>query len=405
MLYNDLHEQLTRDLSGLCAGSHRHPGSANNRQATEYVSRRLAEAGCDVTITPLDCLDWESGEIVLRVGKENIPAFIGPYSESCQLSGPFQCAATREELAAIEASGQLLVLHGDLCQEQLAAKGFVFYNPEHHQEIIALLEQKNPRAVIAITGCNPSTTGALSPFPLIEDGDFAIPSAYVSERDGTRILAHPDEMIYLSMDSRRIPSQAFNVVAVKPGVISERIVFCAHIDSKKSTPGAIDNAGGVCILLALAALLQDYQGKYTIELLAINGEDYYAYPGGMRYLADNAGQMEQIRLVVNCDGVGARASRTSYCYFNAGDQIISALESVFHDPARYLPTEPWYQSDHAMFAMQGVPAAALTTEAFQQVWATIAHTEKDTVDQVDVGILAGVAVSLRELIDTLNQFL
>jgi len=403
MIYNDLQEQLLRDLSELCAAAHRHPGSQNNRRATDYVRRRLAGAGCEVQTTPLDCLDWEYGEIVLRVGNEPLAAFIGPYSESCQIRSRFQTAASLGELAAVEVSDQILVLYGDLCQEQLAAKNFVFYNPLLHQQIIALLEQKHPWAVIAITGCNPATTGALCPFPLIEDGDFHIPSAYVSEREGAIILAHPEEELYLSMESRRFPSRAYNVSGSRRGRCPERLVFCAHIDSKKSTPGAVDNAGGVCLLLALADLLQSYTGKYTIELLAINGEDYYAYPGGMRYLADHAGQMEQIRLVVNSDGVGARGSRTTYCSFNAGEQISSVLESAFHDENRYLLTEPWYQSDHAMFALQGVPAVALTTEAFSQVWATIAHTEKDTVDQVDTGILAGVALSLRELIDTLSQ--
>jgi len=406
MIYNDLKEQLIQDLSELCVAiGERHPGSEHNRQATDYVRQRLTGAGWVVKTTPLDCLDWESGEIVLKVGGEKIEAFIGPYNESCQITGHFQTAATLDELAVVEAAGQILVLHGELCQEQLAAKNFVFYNPERHQQIIALLEQKNPRAIIAITVCNPDTTGALCPFPLIEDGDFLIPSVYVSEREGARILAHPDEEIHLTMDSRRIPSTAYNVIGTKRGQSAERIVFCAHIDSKKGTPGAVDNAGGICILLALADLLQDYQGKYTIELLAINGEDYYAYPGGMRYLADNRDQLDQIRLVVNSDGAGARDSRTSYCYFNASDEIIQALRSTFHDENRYLPVEPWYQSDHAMFAMQGVPAAALTTEAFKAVWSTIAHTEKDTIQEVDASILAGAAVSLRELIDTLNQSL
>jgi len=406
MIYNDLEEQISRDLTELCmAIGDRHPGSEHNRRATDYVSQRFREAGAEVRTIPLNCLDWECGEVMLRVGREAITAFAGPYNESCEISGSFLAAATLAELAKLDVKNQILVLHGELCREQLAAKNFVFYNPEEHQQIIALLEEKQPRAIIAITGCNPATTGALSPFPLIEDGDFLIPSLYVSEKEGTRILDHHWEEIYLRMDSRRIPALAYNVIAAKPGRSLERIVFCAHIDTKKGTPGAIDNAGGVCILMSLADLLQDYHGQYTIELLVINGEDYYSYPGGMRYLTDNRGALEQIRLVVNSDGAGSRGSRTSYCHFNADATMIQALCTAFHDENRYLAVEPWYQSDHAMFALHGVPAVALTTEAFQAIWSTVAHTEKDTMDGVDAGILAGIAVSLRELIDCLDQTL
>lgn len=406
MIYSDRKEQITRDLNQLCVAiGDRHPGSSQNRRATDYVAGRLTAAGFEVTTTPLDCLDWGCGEIVLMVGNEAIKAFIGPYNESCQISGRFQTASTLDQLASIEVTDQILVLCGELCREQLAAKNFVFYNPLHHQQIIRLLEQKNPLAIVAITGCNPETTGALCPFPLIEDGDFSIPTAYVSEEAGARILAQPAEEIYLKMDSCRIPATAYNVIGTKRGQTPERIIFCAHIDTKKGTPGAVDNAGGICLLLSLADLLQDYQGKHTIELLAINGEDYYSYPGGMRYLADNQNQLGQILLVVNSDGTGSKGSRTTYCLFNASDQMVQAVSITFKDQNQYLPTEPWYQSDHAMFAMNGVPAMALTTEAFKEIWSTIAHTERDTADQVDPGILAGVAASLRQLVYTLNQSL
>ncbi|MDD2621206.1 MAG: M28 family peptidase [Syntrophomonadaceae bacterium] len=400
----NLNEQINNDLTELCVTiGDRHPGSEKNRRASSYVSKRLASAGFSVSEPELECIDWECGDIIFKIGEESIQGFIGPYSRSCEIKSHFKAVASIDDLAEGDFSDKILVLYGEICKEQLAAKGFTFYNPDHHKKMVALLEQKNPLAVIAITGRNPATTGAMSPFPLIEDGDFDIPSAYISEEEGQKILDQPEKEIYLFMESIRIPSKACNVIGIKKGQTLERIVFCAHIDSKKGTPGALDNGGGVCLLLALADLLKEYNSKYTIELLTINGEDYYAYPGGMKYLEDNQGLMDQIILAVNADGAGSKGSRTTYCFFNSSETISLAVKHVFKDSKNFAETEPWYQSDHAIFALNGIPAIALTTEDFSEIWATIAHTSMDTIDKVDIDILAVVACALRELIDELNH--
>lgn len=397
-------EQIQEDLTVLCVSiGERHPGSRNNQKATVYVSERLQAAGFEPVQTELDCLDWEAGEITLLIGEQPVNAFVGPYSESIQISSRFISASSVDELSAAEAEGRILVLHGELCKEQLASKSFVFYNPELHQQIISLLEDKKPSAIIAITGKNPATTGALSPFPLIEDGDFDIPTVYISEQEGLKILNQPGKEIFLQMESKRIPSKAYNVSGLKPGQTAEKIVLCAHVDTKKGTPGAIDNAGGVCLLLNLADELKDYHGRLSIEILVINGEDYYAYPGGMRYLADHQNQFNQIRLVINSDGAGSKGSRTSYCLLNASEEMTGLFAKVFQDDGKFLETQPWYQSDHAMFAVHGVTAAALTTEDFAEIWSTIAHTEKDTAEMVDADILADAVWAIKDLIEALNQ--
>lgn len=399
----NLKQQIKTDLTELCVKiSDRHPGSAGNKQATDYFSRRLTEAGLETVQVELDCLDWEAGEIILKVGEQSLQAFVGPYSKPCRIKSPFMAVSTLEELVSTDFTDKILVLHGELCKEQLAAKNFVFYNPEAHQRIIALLEEKKPLAVLAVTGCNPETTGALCPFPLIEDGDFDIPSVYLSEAEGDKILNQPAEEIELRMESKRIPAKAYNVIGLKKGRTDEKIVFCAHIDTKKGTPGAIDNTGGIALLLSLADSMKDYQGKYSIEILAINGEDYYAYPGGMRYLADQQAHFGQIRLLVNSDGVGSSGSRTSYCSFNADEIILQCLGQAFQDQQKFIPTEPWYQSDHAMFAMHGVTAAALTTEDFSRIWATVAHTAKDTIEMLDANILADTIDAFKQLIGEVN---
>jgi aminopeptidase YwaD len=183
-------EQMRRieaDLAELCVRIGERPvGSAGNRRATDYVAGRLRAAGLEVETPGFDCLDWAHGETGLWVGAERVRAFPGPYSPPAAFEAPFETAGSVEELAAKDFRGKAAVLHGGLCREQLMPKNFRFYNPEEHQRIIGLLEAKAPLAVVCITGRCPELAGGQSPFPLIEDGDFELPSVYLTEEEGAR---------------------------------------------------------------------------------------------------------------------------------------------------------------------------------------------------------------------------
>ncbi|KUG03248.1 hypothetical protein ASZ90_019347 [hydrocarbon metagenome] len=398
-----IREKVTEDLNELCGRiGERPPGSEGNHRAVEYVADRFLSMGLFVSKPEFTCIDWEFGEISLEAGGMQLAASIGPYSLPCDIGCAFESVSTVEQLQSTDFTGKIAVLHGLLCQEQLMPKKYVFYNPDHHKEIISLLEQKKPRAILAITGKNPALAGAVYPFPLIEDADFNIPVANLTPEEGEKLLGQKGMDIHLCIDSKRIPSTSCNVIAVKNGTKKDRIVFCAHIDTKKGTPGTIDNGGGVAVMLGLARLLADYRGKYTIELLNINGEDYYAYSGGMKYLADNQNTFNQIVMAINVDGAGLKGSRTTFCSFNSSDKMDQLFKKVFHDTSKFIETVPWYQSDHMMFAMNGRPALALTTEDFENTWSNIAHTAKDTIDLADINILSDTAVALRILIDELN---
>lgn len=81
-------------------------------------------------------------------------------------------------------------------------------------------------------------------------------------------------------------------------------MITAHIDTKIGTPGAIDNGTGVTVLLLLAELLKDHSFNYLIELVVLNGEDYYSAPGQIRYIEQNEGRFSDILLNINIDGAG-----------------------------------------------------------------------------------------------------
>jgi aminopeptidase YwaD len=382
----------------------RRVGSAGNRQATDFFTQIVTQFGFETSCPEFTCMDWRGSMAQLAVGEQVFEAFPSPYSQGCRVEGQLMSAATVAELECIEAKNQVLLLRGELTQEQLMPKNFTFYNPEHHQQIICLLESKQPAAIVAATGRNPELAGGLYPFPLIEDGDFEIPSVYLKDVVGEELATYHGQKVKLLSEAERIPATGCNVIA-RRGNMENRLVVSAHIDAKVGSPGAIDNAGGVVVLLVLAQLLADYQGQLGVELLAFNGEDYYSAPGQVQYLQQNRDTIPQILLAANLDGVGYIEGQTAYSTYECTPMLERAAKQAFAPYSDIVPGEQWYQSDHMVFVQNGRPAVAITSEAFGMLSATITHTEADRPEIVAVEKLVNTALALCDLLGKLNQII
>jgi aminopeptidase YwaD len=396
----------------------RQVGSRGNRAATDFFAATAAAFGFDVSCPAFDCIDWASAGASLTAGGQPFAVRAAPYSTGCRAAAPIASASTVEQLQALRCSGEILLLHGDLTREQLMPKHFPFYNPEHHQQIVQLLEEKAPAAIVAATGRNPEMAGGLYPFPLIEDGDFDIPSAYMTELEGERLLPLAGQVAGLEINAERIPARGCNVIAHRGGAVGstlcqdmerpdsggeKRLVVCAHIDAKMGTPGALDNATGVVVLLLLAELLAGYTGEMRIEIVAFNGEDYYSAPGQVLYLKENADRLSDILLGINLDGAGYHKGNSAYSLYDCPPQMSKAIHGAFVSQPDTIEGQPWYQSDHSIFIQNGIPALAITSDHFSELWTQVAHTENDTPKIVDCTRLVATAQSLRSLVLALDQ--
>jgi aminopeptidase YwaD len=310
---------------------------------------------------------------------------------------PLAVVSTIEELEAAPIAGKTVLLCGEIAKEQLMPKNFVFYNPDEHKRIIAALEEGRPQAIVAATARNPEMAGAVYPFPLIEDGDFDIPSVYMTEDEGKRLAAHAGEIITLDIRARRIPAIGCNVVARK-GDHRRRVVLFAHIDAKEGTPGATDNATGVVALLLLAELLAGYTGRLGVEIVALNGEDYYAASGEMLYASANAGRFDQIVLGVNLDGAGYYKGTSAYSLYACPPDLAASVRQAFAPYTGIVEGDPWYQGDHGLFLMNKRPALAITSGYAMEILTQIAHTPKDSLEIVDSAKLAEAALALRDVV-------
>lgn len=379
----------------------RRTGSQGNQAATDFFAERMATAGLKVETPWFECIDWRQQGCRTQVGGELFEAWVSPYSLGCRVSGPLLVISRLDELETAQPAGSVLLLHGEIAAEQLMPKSFPFYNPEEHQKIIATLERRPPLAIVAATAENPEMAGAVYPFPLFEDGDFNIPSVYMTAAKGNRLAEHAGEVVGLEIMAHRIPTRSCNVIARK-GEPSRRVALLAHIDAKDGTPGAIDNAGGVVILLLLAELLADYSGNLGVEIVAMNGEDYYSSPGEKLYLRSNEGRFDEIVLGINIDGAGYVEGNTAYSLYNCPEALVRSIRQAVTFYPGLVEGEPWYQGDHGLFLLHQRPALAITSERVIDLERNYVHTEKDTLDIVDPDRLAEVALALHDLVGLLD---
>jgi len=399
-----LSEKAAPYLQRLCLDiPHRRVGSDGNRAATEFFARTAASFGLEVERSEFNCLDWTHGEAELVAGDESFQAFISPYSLGCHVCAPLVVTTTVDELEAVEAAGKLLLLRGDLAKEQLMPKNFPFFNPEEHQKVVHLLETKNPAAIVTATARNPELAGGMYPFPLIEDGDFDIPSVYLTEEEGERLAKHAGREASLRIEAERFPATGSNVIARKGPDSAHKIVVCAHIDTKENTPGALDNATGVVILLLLAELLEEYAGDTRIEIVALNGEDDYSAAGQQLYLRQNADALSSVILAINMDGVGYYKGNTEYSLYGCPDEVGHLIRSVLAVQDGIVEGEPWYQGDHSIFVQNQVAAMAITSEQFMELSTHVTHTPQDSPELVEPNKLVAVALALRALLLDLDR--
>jgi aminopeptidase YwaD len=398
-----LESDAAEQLAALCSVEpDRRPGSAGNHAATAYTAAVLAEAGWDVATPEFPCLDWDTEGGELTAGDRSISLSPSPYGLGVTATGTLRLLDDPRDLDRSDLAGSIVVLDGALTVEPLTPKRYPFYGSEEHLRIVAALEAASPVAVLAVTGKYPALCGALDPFPLIEDGDFTIPTANLRPEDARGIQELAGSQVTVTIDSERRPARARNVIATR-GPNEPRVTVIAHIDSKPGTPGAVDNATGVIVLLMIARILSPERCTELpvgVELLVVNGEDHYAAPGEVDWLATNGERLGDIALVVNLDGAGYRGGNSAYSTYNLDSRLETHVDSTFARCSSLVTGPEFYQSDHSIFAMRGRPAVAITTELIDEMLETLFHSAADVPDQVDIKLLLDAAEGISDLIIT-----
>lgn len=382
-------------LVELCKNTGGRPvGSSNNKEIQDYIGGMFTSFGYNAEYQSFKCVDWERGGISLIVGNKKIDADISPYSLPITIKSEFQVVENIDHLKKVDVNNKVLVLCNELTKEAIMPKNFRFWNPEHHQEIIKTLEDKAPKAIITVSFSHDKS------IPIIEDGDFNIPSAVVPGKFQDFFKQTTAKEISLTMNCKRNPSSGANVIArLNPGS-KHRIVVCAHFDTKPNTPGALDNASGIVTMLLIAKLLMGSDIKIGVEFVAFNGEDYYSTPGQITYIDKYSHDFKNINIAINCDGIGFKKGPTGISPIGCPEELTQILQQKIIKHESLSMSDPWYQGDHMIFANQGIPSLAITSQEIFGLIDTVIHTPNDTIDLISINKIAETALFLEELINT-----
>jgi len=369
-------------------------GSTGNLAAADYISEVFKQAGLSLEKQEIPCPDWTEEHTSLELNGEQLEASANTFSPACNISAATTPVGTPAELELALITGRILLFYGDMAQTELATKGGIYVS-ERDRRIIQFLEERQPAGIITI---NPTLHAR---WRLIEDFDLEIPSVTVSAHSGLKLLKSPGATVQMKIATRRSPSHSENVIGRLQGEIPERIVFCAHYDTKVDTPGAYDNAAGVGVLLTLAELLSQKKHRHTLEWVAFTGEEGSGL-GDMEYARDarrTGDGFDQVTTAINFDGVGPFTGTTTVASFAASQALERRLDEMIRSYPGVVKVEPWPASDHYIFYSNGTPSIAFSSKGIRDIY----HTSSDTFEWISGEKLAEVVQLALDLIEVLDN--
>ena len=352
-----MQKQIMDTLNHLCVEIGPRPvGSQAEHAAEAFIRDAFLDAGLDVEEQRFECPDWQHQATTLALAGQSLAAQANVYSPACDLQAPTVAIGSLAELKAADLQGHIAILYGDLAREPLTPQNCPLYNTDRDQEINRLLEEKQPAALIAV---NPYLGDVLG---IIVDSDFSIPSVTVTMQVGLELIKAAGRSVTLRIQAETVPSHTANIVGRKTLAHRPRLVFCAHLDTTINSPGALDNAGGVAILIALARLLARENLDLGLEFVAFTAHEYLGTADGVYLERDKVG-LDQVLLVLNFDGAGMWTGTDNIAIFVASAALRDLLDPMVKAYPGLLWTDPWPQSHHSTFAWRGVPALAFSNSA------------------------------------------
>ena len=243
-------------------------GSKNNMDILIYLEKVMVNMGYEVKKLPFTCTTWEERKSCLTLNDKRLKIQASPFSQPFEGSGRLAFVRSLKELETANCQDCILVVGGELVATPLQPKEYPFYYPDEHRYLIELFERKQPAVIIAATGKH--ALCGLQPFPLFEDGNFLIPTAYVPEAMFKELKGNDkEEMARVSIRTKNKQQNSYQLVVQKRNKSNHgKIIVCAHMDTKYHTQGALDNAVGVAVLIGVAARLAD--SGYNIDIVPFN---------------------------------------------------------------------------------------------------------------------------------------
>ncbi len=374
-------------------------GTDGNTAVNDFLQTQLEAMGFKLVSLPFACHVREKGPSYADVKRQRFAICPCPFSPGFTGQGRLVLVQIQSELENADCTHAVLLLAGSLVKSPLMPKNYPFYYPDDHRRLIELLEAKSPRAVIALTARHPLC--GLKPYLLFEDGNFPILAAYTDCSNLLDLKKYIGQIATLKIDSQKVFANSRQLMATKSGKrVKEKVTICARMDTKYQTPGALDNATGVAVLLETAKRLT--ASSYSIDIVPFNGEEYYEASGELAYLRYSKERNEKVRLFINIDAPCLEGSPNALSVYNLskrhGEIATQALTSI----SGMVSGDLWYAGDPSVFAFSRTPGLALTTQNLEEA-IRLSHTFEDTLENIDAEGIIPAAEGLALLIDSLLE--
>ena len=140
--------------------------------------------------------------------------------------------------------------------------------------------------------------------------------------------------------------------------------------------------------------------------MPFNGEDNYANPGELMWEAENEGRFDDIVLGINVDDSGQRRHREPRLVLRLSARDRGRRARGDGAATSGFPRGPqWVQGDHAILGIHDVPAIAIASSEMRRFMELYAHTERDTLELADPGLVADVARFICQVLEALHRAL
>jgi hypothetical protein len=184
-----------------------------------------------------------------------------------------------------------------------------------------------------------------------------------------------------------------NLVIIKKGDTSEKIVIGAHYDKVADGCGAVDNWTGVVTMAHLYATLKNITLRKTVIFVAFGKEEKGLV--GSRAMVDaiDKDQLEQYCAMINIDSLGLSAPQV---LDNASNkklrELAAGLAKEMKIPFSHANVGV-ADSDSSSFLRKKIPA--LTIHGLNNEWASIIHSRNDQLQKVNpVSVYLGYRLTL-----------
>lgn len=215
---------------------------------------------------------------------------------------------------------------------------------------------------------------------------------------------HNDKKIPMLYNSK-------NVIATQKGTddsCEEDLIFNAHFDAVKNSPGANDDGSGTIAVLAAAYVLSKFDFNRTIKYILFSGEEQ-GLLGSHEYVRNLYEKNEKIFVEMNADMIGhtrtAEGGRKYRVYAtNDAFWIIDEMEKInqdyninFNISNGVTTLDGGGGSDHVSFVRYGFETIAyFQAEIIVRYW----HTTMDLIEHINFSYLVNTT---RLIVGTLAQ--